>query len=258
MIGIEGWNPQAQVDFLQSLAFSEVPSDVYTAACTENGAVGYGPVEAAVLYAFVTQWQPKKIVQVGAGVSTSVILRAAREQGSNIAITCVDPFPNDYLHKLADDGDVRLLAQPAQIVDMQELVTCESGDLLFVDSTHTVQPGSDVNRLVLEVLPQLNTGVFVHFHDITWPYDYPRDLLADRFFFWEESTLLHAFLVGNARYVVRACLSLLHYEAPEGIRAVIPTYQPERNDDGLALHTGAHASPESHFPSAVYLEVVDI
>ncbi len=123
----------------------------------------------------------------------------------------------------------------------------DKGDMLFVDSTHTVKPGSEVNRIILDVLPRLPTGVFVHFHDIYFPYDYQRGLMSTELFFNTESTLLHAFLINNAYCRIVLSLSMLHYAVPRKLMALIPHYEPQGNADGLRSAGGIH------FPSATYL-----
>ena len=49
-----------------------------------------------------------------------------------------------------------------------------AGDILFIDSSHIAMPGTDVDRLFLDVLPRLPSGVLVHVHDILLPDAYPR------------------------------------------------------------------------------------
>jgi hypothetical protein len=71
------------------------------------------------------------------------------------------------------------------------------GDVLFVDTTHTVKTGGDVVRLVLDVFPRLRPGVLVHLHDIFLPYEYPRDWVVARRRAWGEQYLLQAFLAFN-------------------------------------------------------------
>ena len=48
------------------------------------------------------------------------------------------------------------------------------GDILFIDSSHIAMPGTDVDRLFLDVLPRLAGGTLVHIHDITLPDAYPK------------------------------------------------------------------------------------
>src|SRR5262249_53225711 len=148
----------------------------------------------------------RRIIQVGAGVSTAIILHAAEVAGYKPEIICIDPYPTRFLTRSAANGAIRLIARRVQDIDMSQLTALNPGDLLFVDSTHTVKPGGDVNYLILEVLPLLPACVWVHFHDISFPYDY-QPWLFKALFFWAESTLLQAFLACNPRYAIVLSLS---------------------------------------------------
>jgi predicted O-methyltransferase YrrM len=258
MIGVLGMDVEEQLRYLRNMDFGNVPDDLYEHACQDNGARGFSPVDAVVLYGFIAKQRPKRVVQVGAGVATAVMLRAAKDHDFEISITCIDPFPTELLHRLADRNEIHLIAERAQTVPLEELTACGPGDFLLIDSTHTVKPGSEVNRLILEVLPRLNPGVLIQVHDVTWPFDYPRDLLGDRLFLWEESTVLHAFLVNNNSFTVRICMSLLHYEAPSEVKALVPVYNPQRNKKGLGVgFSGGPLLPEGpHFPCSLYMEVL--
>ena len=98
----------------------------------------------------------------------------------------------------------------------------ESGDILFIDSSHTVKTGGDVNYFFLEVLPRLNPGVIVHVHDIFLPFEYRRDWVLDEFRFWTEQYLLQAFLTFNSEFeVLLANNYLLHYHK-EHLKAAFP------------------------------------
>jgi len=159
-----------------------------------------------------------------------------------IEIVAIDPYPTEFLRT----APITLIEQAAQDVPLERLTDLAEGDLLFIDSTHTVRADSEVNRLVLEVLPRLQPGVFVHFHDIYFPYDYQRSTLDEALFFWAESTLVHAFLIGNERYGIAAALSMLHYGVPDELAKLLPGYRPQGNSDGLRAGKG-------HFPSSLYL-----
>jgi predicted O-methyltransferase YrrM len=255
MAGVAGADVAAQLSFVadccpEALRQRLGAFDVHAHAGRENGETGYGPVEADFLYCFVATRRPRRIVQVGAGVSTAVILRAAEDGGFPVDVTCVDPYPSDYLVRGDRAGKLKLIAERAQDVDLSVLSGVGEGEMLFVDSTHTVKAGSEVNRIILEVLPRLRKGALVHFHDIFFPYDYQRSLFVEPFFS-EESTLLHAYLADNARYTIRAALSMLHYAKPMELKELLPRYRPQKNDDGLLV-----PGDEGHFPSAAYLEVV--
>lgn len=256
MAGLSDASIEAQVAFVRACCPRETVerlgagTAIYDESCKDNGANGYGPLEGLFLFCFVSTNRPAKIVQVGAGVSTSMILRAAQFAGYRPHIECVDPYPTAMLQKLSASGAIKLVVRPAQDVELDELTDLRAGDLLFVDSTHTVKPGSEVNRLILEVLPRLASGVFAHFHDVLFPYDYYPTVLSEDLFFWNESVLLHAFLCGNSAWRLRASLSMLHHLAPNELRTVLPAYRPARFDDGI-IRSRADGR---HFPSAAYLQ----
>ena len=210
---------------------------------------GYGEIEADVLFAFIATRKPRRVIQVGCGVSTAVMLMAAERAGYAPEIVCIEPYPSAWLRDAAANGRIRLQAEPAQAVDVDVLAELGDGDLLFIDSTHAVKPGSEVNYLIHEVLPRLRAGVWVHFHDIYFPYDYTRDVLSGDMFFPQESTLLYAFLTGNARCRLEVSLSMVHYTAPQGLQRLIPRYRPSAQRDGLA------SGGEGHFPSSAWLSI---
>src|SRR5262249_10951292 len=147
-------------------------------------------------------------------------------------------------------GSIRLMQARAQEIDLNVLTDLAPGDLLFVDSSHAVRPGSEVNRVILEVLPRLRSGCWVHFHDIYFPYDYPASVLKT-LFFAGESTLLHAFLIENRRYAIAVSLSMLHYACAEEMQHLLPNYRPAAMSHGLYLQPD-----DGHFPSATYLSVL--
>ena len=86
-----------------------------------------------------------------------------------------------------------------QDIELEFFLQLESGDMLFIDSSHTVKIGSDVNYFFLEVLPRLRPGVIVHVHDIFLPFEYRRDWVLDELRFWTEQYLLQAFLTIQLR-----------------------------------------------------------
>jgi hypothetical protein len=255
MAGIRGTEPGEQLGFVEACCKTrstprDASDEVYAHACQENGGGGYGRVEADFLASFICAKKPRRIVQVGCGVSTAVILGAAESAGFEPELICVEPFPTEFLRESARRGKIALVPERAQSVPLELLTDLGSDGLLFVDSSHAVMPGSEVNRLVLEVLPRLRTGNWVHFHDIYFPYDYQKGLLADELFFSNESVLLQSFLTNNPRYTIRASLSMLHHAAPEELRELLPSYSPASMEHGLQLTKG-------DYPTSIYLEVTE-
>jgi len=252
LLDVNGTDLQSQLDFIARCCTEEHRKRqrtvaIHEAACRTNGADGYGPIEADFLDAFVTELQPRRIVQIGCGVSTAVCLAAAQAADFEPSILCIEPYPNEFLQRAARDGSIGLVNERVELLDQDFIAGLEDGDLLFVDSSHALGPQGEVSRIILEVLPRLKSGVWVHFHDITFPYDYPRHLLDGQLFFTHESVLLHAFLTGNARFRIAAAFSMLHHDCPDELKRYFPYYVPAQNEKGLATSEGGH------FPSACYL-----
>ena len=187
----------------------------------------YGRVGADVLHGVVRAIQPRRIVELGSGQSTLVMAAAAernRAEGADTELRAFDPFPTVVHTGLA--GLTSLEPTPAQEVPLEVFTALEAGDVLFVDTTHTVKLGSDVNRIVLDVLPVLAPGVLVHVHDIFLPYEYPRRWAEELSLFWAEQYLLQAFLSGNRNFEVLAAVHALCRDRPDAIRRLAPTWQP--------------------------------
>jgi predicted O-methyltransferase YrrM len=254
MYGVNGTDLDGQLEFVrdcvdESMRKLLIEEKIYESACADNGAIGYGPVEAAFLFCFAAHHRPRRIIQVGAGVSTSVLLHAARVSGYRPQITCIDPYPTEYLKRTAASGQIDLIEKKCQDVDVSMPADLGSGDLLFIDSTHTVKPGSEVNYLILEILPRLRPGCTVHFHDIYFPYDYSTTQLDD-LFVWNETALLLAFLTGNHNYTILASLNMLHNARPAELQNLMPDYRPIAMEQGLRVQ-----GQTGHYPSSIFLKV---
>jgi hypothetical protein len=163
----------------------------------------YPPPDARLLYALMRELRPASIVELGSGQTSRVIAQACEANaadGSPSRYRAFDPFPVGLDETLP--GLSALERVPAQEVPEEVFSELAAGDILFVDTTHTVKIGSDVNRIILRILPLLAPGVIVHFHDIGLPYEYPRYLLEDYALYWAEQYLLQAFLSMNPSFEV--------------------------------------------------------
>jgi hypothetical protein len=151
----------------------------------------------------VRELRPASIVELGSGQTSRVIAQACAAnaaEGAETRFEAFDPYPTAIDESLR--GLAALHRTPAQEVPEIVFSQLRDGDVLFVDTTHTVKIGSDVNRIVLRVLPLLASGVTVHFHDICLPYEYPRYLFEDYGLYWGEQYLLQAFLTMNPSFEV--------------------------------------------------------
>jgi hypothetical protein len=95
-----------------------------------------------------------------------------------------------------------LIQKPAQEVPIEVFKESDANDILFIDGSHVCKIGSDVNYLLLEVIPQLKNGVLIHLHDIFLPFEMPRSWIEEEDKFWNEQYILHAFLIGNRDFEI--------------------------------------------------------
>jgi Methyltransferase domain len=177
-------------------------------------------VDALVAYCVIRHFQPELIAEVGSGWS-SLLLGQVAAKNKNSALICIDPFPRDLLRK-GFPGLRSLIEKKIQDIDLEFFSQLGSGNVLFIDSSHTVKIGGDVNYLFLEVLPRLRPGVIVHVHDIFLPFEYRRDWVLDEFRFWTEQYILQAFLTFNSEFEVLLSNSYLNHYHQQELKAAFP------------------------------------
>ena len=128
-------------------------------------------LDAAVAYTMVRVEQPKRIIEVGSGHSTRFMKRASDDGDLETHITAIDAQPNRFSDKL----NIEVICSPLRQVDRKVFSTISAGDILFIDSSHILMPGSDVDDLFNRIIPTLPSGVLLHIHDIFLPDDYPAN-----------------------------------------------------------------------------------
>jgi hypothetical protein len=171
-------------------------------------------LDAAAAYAIVRSTRPKRIIEVGSGHSTRFMARAVADGGLASHITAIDPAPRASLQGL----DISFIAEPVQRVTAQLFDALEAGDVLFIDSSHQLKPGSDVEHLINEIIPRLKSGVRLHFHDIFLPDDYPAEWAWRRY---NEHDAVRALLA--ERYVLEfSSRQVLRKEKLSGVLARLP------------------------------------
>lgn len=193
----------------------------------DNGA--FESVDAEIYYGLVRHHKPALIVEIGAGWSTLLAARAlaANEaDGRSGQVRAVTECPADFVRRAAAaDPRIELDVTPLRHLPLDTFHRLAEGDILFVDSSHVLAIGSDVQYEVLELLPRLAPGVLVHVHDIFLPHEYPRDwVLGPEHRFWNEQYLLQAFLAFNRGYEVAWAGSWMHARHPDLLEASIASY----------------------------------
>ncbi|MEM3434135.1 MAG: class I SAM-dependent methyltransferase [Candidatus Methanomethyliaceae archaeon] len=233
------FNFNKQVELLYTLgrqygyecAWPERPESGQAGYYWDNPSFGFS--SACILHCFIRAFKPSKVIEVGAGYSTLIIAGALemnrKETGFKSEFITFDPYPRTFL--LSDiPGLTRLVQRCVEDVAVSEFESLQGGDILFIDSSHIVRIGGDVNYLYLDVLPRLRSGVIVHVHDVYFPYEYPSALyMGAKKYFWTEQYLLQAFLCFNQEYEVLLAAYWLQLEHPEIFASAFPNFNPSRH-----------------------------
>lgn len=175
-----------------------------------NGFYSYS--DGIMLYSMIRHLQPNNIIEIGSGYSSAVMLDTNDQFfRGKINLTFIDPYPERLYSTLnkAEKLELAILPQRIQEVDLDAFTKLSENDILFVDSSHVVKTGSDLNHILFEILPRLKKGVFIHFHDIFYPFEYPKKwVLEGRN--WNENYFLKAFLMHNSAYKIRLFTNYMH------------------------------------------------
>ena len=184
----------------------------------------YGTYDACVLYGVIRHLQPRRIVEVGCGYSSAALLdlNDAMFEG-RMALTFVDPDLAQFRRLLLPGETARatLFETTVQDVPIEVFESLDANDILVIDSSHVSKAGSDVNHLFFNVLPALKHGVWVHIHDVTGNFEYPRAWL-DAGRAWNELYLLRAFLMYNRTFKIMFASSLMSDSHHDFLRERMP------------------------------------
>lgn len=199
----------------------------YKQAQTKGFGPGYTYVDSITTYAIIRKINPRKYLEVGSGLSTFYAEKALNTNATGATITCIEPYPYEALKKLKG---IELIEDEVQNVDFEKFEALEAGDILFIDSTHIVKIDGDVPFLILEVLPRLKKGVYIHIHDIHFPYNtpYPADFwVLKRGFpmYWTEAMLVQAFLAFNSDFEIILSTPIIRHFNEDLLKTSIPEYE---------------------------------
>ncbi|GIW80688.1 MAG: hypothetical protein KatS3mg105_2495 [Gemmatales bacterium] len=228
---LHGMVAEANIEFrrLFPLHATDDPSHFFLI----NG--GFMAGDAHVYWAFLRRLKPKRVIEIGAGNSTVLAAHACRlnaAEGTPTRLIAIEPYPSQALKKGISGLDC-LIEKRVQDVDLSVFLELEAGDILFIDSSHVLRPGGDVQREYCEILPRLPEGVFVHIHDISLPKPY-FSVYFQNHLYWNEQYLLQAFLTFNDRYEVVWPGTYLLHRYPDEMHAAFPEIAEMRKTYPLA------------------------
>ena len=172
----------------------------------DNGSGGYfwnAPMysysDAMSYYCVIRKEKPSNVIEIGSGFSSLVAIEALSANGYG-NLTCIEPYPREFIAKSDKINLIQIRAEHIEPEEINEILS--DGDILFIDSTHTVKHGSDCLNIYLNIIPAINKRVHIHVHDIKLPYTWDLNSLRDRQIFWTEQYLLGAYLLDNDKIKV--------------------------------------------------------
>ena len=178
-------------------------------------------LDARTAFVLLRAWRPARIIEVGSGFSSLLMADVNRRfLAGRCHITCVEPYPRPFL-KSGVPGISEVLERKVQDVPLALFETLESGDVLFIDSSHVAKTGSDVNYLFFEVLPRLKSGVKIHVHDIFLPNEYLKDWVLHEHRSWNEQYVLRALLMYSTAFRVLFGNAYAFSNMPEMVKTAL-------------------------------------
>lgn len=191
-------------------------------------------IDAEILYCMIRKNKPRNLIEIGSGYSTLLSAQALvknSEEGADCFFTAIEPYPNNVL-KEGFPGLSKLVGKKAQDMGIDYFNILGDGDILFIDSSHVLKIGSDVQYELQEIMPRLRKGVLVHFHDIFLPWEYPKKWVKEKHFFWTEQYLLQSFLTFNDRFKVIWAGNYMCRTHPGAIAKVFGHHDPLTSNPG--------------------------
>ena len=197
------FNPNLISEYLETLSPHAKEFDPPVEGNRENPrgyfwkAPSFSYSDAMAYYCIIRHTKPRRIIEIGSGFSSLIALEALEKNGTG-ELVCIEPFPLPWMDRQAERfGLIRKRIQEITPAYFNEILS--DGDILFIDSTHTVKAGSDCLYIYLKILPELDCDLYIHAHDIHLPYQFSKKMMFEKRVFWTEQYLLYAYLLENPR-----------------------------------------------------------
>jgi hypothetical protein len=186
----------------------------------------FSGLDAAMAYAMVRQLRPARIIEVGSGHSTRFMARAIADGALSTELHSIDPQPRRDIDTLCQETTRESVTKmPVALFDC-----LGKNDVLFIDGSHALLPGSDVDYLFTRILPRLADGVVVHLHDVFLPYGYPSSWQRRAY---TEQSMLAALLLGGRRFQILAPNAWLRRNEAHAVAALNVHLEPGAFEAGF-------------------------
>lgn len=202
------FNIQKQRHILRVTLPEYLPDYSYHEAQSTSGCQFYhdnsqfSGLDALMLFVMLRELRPKRMIEIGSGFSSLLTADVnSRFLNNTLDFTCIEPYPRDFL-RTGVSGINNLIESKVQSTPLELFEGLSENDILFIDSSHVSKTGSDVNHIYFEILPRLKNGVFIHIHDIFFPYDYPEKWVLGEGRSWNEQYIVQALLMYSKKLEV--------------------------------------------------------
>ena len=226
LLGIQ-YNERSQLDLLQKMSeyyeamdFSDHKS-LSRLYYFDNPFFSYS--DGTVLHLLLAHKRPQRIIEIGSGYSTACMIDTISQYDIDCKITSIDIDSNRLNELIPEDqrSCLTIINSPLQEVVISLFKELGQSDLLFIDSSHVSKSGSELNDIFFNILPQLSSGVIIHFHDIFQDFEYPIEWIEEGISF-NESYLLRSFIQYNSEFEILLFMAQLQKDRPEVIEKYLP------------------------------------
>lgn len=168
----------------------------------ENSMFGFN--DGFALYCFIRHFHPKRIIEIGSGFSSALMIDTCKVFAPNSSLTFIDPWSVNILDVQKNNTSklaVNYHRQEIQNVDLKMFNSLDANDIVFIDTSHTVKIGSDLSYIFFKILPALPPGVIIHIHDVWYPFEYPKEMVLQGRTY-NEAYFVRAFLQFNNAFEI--------------------------------------------------------
>jgi len=167
----------------------------------KNDMFGYN--DGFFLFAFINHFKPSKIVEIGSGFSSALMIDTCTFLSLNTQLTFIDPYSKNIKNVVerAKNQNFRLIRTEVQEMNIEVFEDLKNNDILFIDSSHVVKIGSDLSYIFFKIIPCLADGVIIHIHDIWYPWEYPESMIF-KGRLYNEAYFIRSFLQFNTSFEI--------------------------------------------------------
>jgi len=229
LIGID-FNIELQKSIINQFHYNEELLEFPIIPTFKNGSFEAG--DAEYLYNIIRFFKPKKIIEIGSGSSTRMIINGisgnkVKNVDYDCNLKCIEPYEYHWIENLP----VEIIKKKVEDIKIEFFQTLNKNDILFIDSSHVIRPQGDVLQEIQQILPNLNPGVIIHFHDIFSPRDYPDEWIFLDHRLWNEQYILEAYLTFNNEFEIIGSLNYLKHEYWDLISSKCPILKANDNSE---------------------------